>query len=343
MGITRTEAGKEARAYCEEYPTIPSLQLARMLRRDHPKLFSSIEVARCRIRYYRGSHGQDNRDRRNSDGGIIPRVELPKPAPPKWRRHNLPDGCAKWLILADIHAPYFNRPALEIAVAHGKKRGCDGLLLLGDFLDCYMLSSFDKDPRNRTFDVEFVTAGLILDFLAAELKPKRTVWKYGNHEYRYERWMRQRAVELMDVRAVHPGGQVDKDKREDYVHSLSNYLCLAERGITTVDAKHPIDHHALTLLHGDEWQRGMSASVNPARTVYLKGKECCVVAHSHVTSEHTEQSMRGVTVTCWSVGALCDLHPDYAPLNKWNHGFAILETGSEWRIDNLRIVNGKVM
>ena len=217
----------------------------------------------------------------------------------------------------------------------------DGVLILGDLVDCYQLSSFDKDPRNRAFGEELVAVGQILDVIQDRIRPKSTVWKYGNHEYRHERFLFKRAPELLDVRRVRPHGEVETDD-DGALFSFEEYLSTKERGIITIPAKHPLDHGALTILHGDEWQRGMSNSVNPARTAYLRGKECALVAHSHVTSEHTEQSMRGVMVTCWSSGCLCNLHPEWAPINKWNHGVTRLTTGHEWSIDNRRIHGGKV-
>ena len=49
-------------------------------------------------------------------------------------------------------------------------------------------------------------------------------------------------------------------------------------------------------------------------------------------------------VTCWSVGSLCDLHMPYAPLNKTNHGFAILtKNKKEFGVENRRINKGRVM
>ena len=49
-------------------------------------------------------------------------------------------------------------------------------------------------------------------------------------------------------------------------------------------------------------------------------------------------------MACWSTGCLCDLHPRYMPLNKWNHGFAIvdLDTAGGFSVRNFRIIDGKV-
>lgn len=41
---------------------------------------------------------------------------------------------------------------------------------------------------------------------------------------------------------------------------------------------------------------------------------------------------------------MCDLAPDYARLNKWNHGFALVEVrdDGEFDVENLRIVGDTV-
>jgi hypothetical protein len=44
------------------------------------------------------------------------------------------------------------------------------------------------------------------------------------------------------------------------------------------------------------------------------------------------------------VACLCELHPDYMPINKHHHGFAhvrVMDSG-EFEVSNYRIVNGKI-
>ncbi len=43
------------------YPGVPAHQLARMLVRDHPLVFTSFDAARNAIRYRRGASGKRNR------------------------------------------------------------------------------------------------------------------------------------------------------------------------------------------------------------------------------------------------------------------------------------------
>jgi hypothetical protein len=54
--------------------------------------------------------------------------------------------------------------------------------------------------------------------------------------------------------------------------------------------------------------------------------------------------MLGKLITTWSTGCLCNLNPDYMVLNKWNHGFAFVEVGSngDFTVKNHRIYKGRV-
>jgi hypothetical protein len=66
--------------------------------------------------------------------------------------------------------------------------------------------------------------------------------------------------------------------------------------------------------------------------------------HFHQTSEHTEPTISGEIITCWSVGCLCNLHPEYMPLNKWNHGFAeIYNEDGFFNVKNRKIINYKLL
>jgi len=324
--------GEVARDYALKHPHTPSLQLARMLRRDHPALFRNIDTARSAIRYYRGRNGDHDRASLRRSGSGVKHTPLPQPEPSCFGVLDLetyPD-IKRWLLLFDLHVPFQDNRAISTALdwACAKENKCDGLIYGGDLGDCYSLSPWLRDPRRRRFPDEITAIGQVIDHIEERLHPKATVWKAGNHEYRLERYLMQRAAEVFGV--------------EEF--SFPSFLGLKGRNIRFVEAMWPLKYRALTILHGHEWVGGTFVSVNPARTAYLKMHDCTILGNYHRTSEHTEPSAgSGRTVTCWSVGCLCDLHPEYAPLNFWNQGFAALTTGARWRIENKRIVKGEVV
>jgi hypothetical protein len=153
------------------------------------------------------------------------------------------------------------------------------------------------------------------------------VYKFGNHETRYERYMMEHAPEILDLPAM----------------KLPRLLHLKKYGIAYIPANVVMHAGALTILHGHEYGNGISSPVNPARGMFLKANACTLSGHLHQTSANNNANIRGVVTGCWSLGCLCDVHPDYAPLNKWNLGFALMQfDGHDFQIANKRIIDGKV-
>ena len=48
-------------AALDKYPDLPSRTLARLLHKQHPEIYVSVELARTAIRVMRGAHGQEHR------------------------------------------------------------------------------------------------------------------------------------------------------------------------------------------------------------------------------------------------------------------------------------------
>ena len=100
----------------------------------------------------------------------------------------------------------------------------------------------------------------------------------------------------------------------------------------------------LTILHGHELGKSTFSPVNVARGLYTRAKDNAICGHSHQTSHHTEPNINGRVVACWSIGCLSELHPDYAPYNKYNHGFAHIKVFEDetFEVQNFTIINGRV-
>ena len=82
----------------------------------------------------------------------------------------------------------------------------------------------------------------------------------------------------------------------------------------------------------------------PPLGLFLKMGVCSLKAHSHQSSSHTEKKADGKFIQCYSIGCLADLSPDYAPINKYNHGFAVVDVnkGNDFNVTNLRIINDTI-
>lgn len=102
----------------------------------------------------------------------------------------------KWLILPDQHIPYNDKRYWKLIIQVGRKMKPHGILILGDFLDFYPISFHSKDPKRRgDLHVELLEANRHLDELDS-LRAKDKRYQEGNHEFRLQRFIQEKAPEL---------------------------------------------------------------------------------------------------------------------------------------------------
>jgi predicted phosphodiesterase len=233
------------------------------------------------------------------------------------------------LLLADIHIPYHSISALTCAIKYGKNVTVNTILLNGDIMDCYSISKFLKDPRKRSIKYELESTRQFLDVLAKEFPTAKIFWKDGNHERRYENYLKIKAPELLDI--------------EEF--RLDILLGFGARGIEKIDDDKIVMAGKLPILHGHEFSRHSGSGVKPARSALLKAKHCVIVSHLHTTSEDCKNKINGELLTAWSTGCLCELNPEYARINEWNHGFAHIkiDKNGDFNVNNKRIYKGVVL
>jgi predicted phosphodiesterase len=324
-----------ARQYRKFYGAkMPTLKLARIMYKENDLLFDDVEDARFRLRYIEGKAGGAHRGRASVVGSeYVIKEDRPK------NPYSLPDSDetsyepyilegSRVFLMNDIHIPYHSIKALTAAFDFAKKENPDVILLNGDVLDFFGLSRFCKDPKKRSFAGELNTFKEFFQILDKEFPKSKKVLKIGNHEERYAHFLWQKAAELTGV---------DEFELENIIKARAN-------GVEVIKDKRIINYYGLNIIHGHEFSSGFFSPVNVARGLYLRGKTSAIQGHNHQTSEHTESDMNGKITTTWSVGALCELHPAYAPINKWNHGFAMIDAAQDgFDVRNKRIFKGRVL
>ena len=325
--------------YLAKYPDLPSLTLARKIYKENVELFSSLDGVRSAIRTRRGQNGRHHREKIKNKVqtepaqhatamGIANPFFLPETDETEWEPFIIPKAVTRLLVLSDVHLPYHNVEAVTLAMQYGKDNNVNGIMLNGDILDFYGLSSFEKDPRKRRFSAELEMGREFLRVLRKEFEGVPIYYKLGNHEDRYERFLRIKAPELLDIQEFR----------------LDILLKFGELGVQLIDEMRIVQFGRLNIMHGHEFGRSVFSPVNPARGAYMRAKENCIIGHHHQTSSHAEPTMNGKVVNTWSTGCLCELHPAYMPINKWNRGFAYVERedDGDFTVYNHTIIKGKV-
>jgi predicted phosphodiesterase len=300
---------------------------------ENPEVYTTEEHARTIIRTIRGKIGAKNK-KELADKSLVdtkPRPLNPFALPKSYakkRRHVEVKG-TKFLILCDVHIPYQDNEALTVAINEGVRQGCDAVILNGDALDCHMISDFVKDPRKRKFKDELYAMRQFVDTLRGQFPNAHIYYKEGNHEERYWRYMRIKAPELFDIDAF----------------DFASLCHLDKHNITWIDGKSKLNIGKLSIFHGHEFGKQFLPSVNVARGLFMKTKVSALCGHHHQTAEHNERDANGKFITCWGVGCLSELSPDYNPYSKYNHGFAIVEKGTNgnYSVKNLRIHEGQIL
>jgi len=313
--MTKTDLARQA---VEKFPNSSKKTIASYLYKHNPIQFKDEEDARKFVRGVTGSLGKARNDQYTATHKDVYKG-LPKGEKNDFSPFVLQPG--SYGVICDPHVPYHDLHSLPLALERFIMRKIKAIILDGDIIDCYQLSRWDRDPRKRKFSEE---VKMIQSFIR-ELKPDfRIIYKMGNHEERYEKFLIQKAPELFDMEIL----------------AFENIIGLP---IEYVKNKRIIKAGKLNITHGHEFGESVFSPVNPARGLYLRAKASVLAGHYHQTSEHTEADMNGKVTGAFSVGCLCDLNPHYRPLNKWNHGFAVVEhDGEDFEVSNYKIINGKV-
>lgn len=330
MAFKPTLKNKIVREYIVKFPNASNAALARKILKEHPLEFDNTENIRFIIRYVTGNVGEKRkkklvdksliRESRKSNDYLLPESYANEYTPFEIKQSRI-------LIISDLHFPYQNNEAISLALDYGKEKKVDCILINGDLIDFATISRHEKDWRSRNVIQEFEAVKVFFKTLRQHFPNTKIVYKYGNHDERYEKYLYAKAPEIFDM----PEFQ------------LEIILKLGELKIDIVKDKRPIILGKLTVLHGHELF-GMGG-VNPARATFTKTMEDTLVGHYHRTSSHSEPTMNNRLINVHSQGCLCEMHPLFAPINKWNLGFAYVELNiktGEYFLENKKIVKGKV-
>jgi len=313
---------------------MPTAKLARIMYEECPAAFTNIEHARTTLRTIEGKSGEsaaksvkDKSFFTNKNRPTQPYI-LPKSDEESFELFHI-KGHKKGFIINDVHLPYHSIPALTAAIDFARKEKPDFIFLNGDVVDFHAISFFQKDPRKARISEELKVLQDFIAELHKIFKGAKIYYKFGNHEERYDSFLYKKAHELKGV-------------EEFELEAIIQKRC---PNVTIIRDKRIVVMNGLPFVHGHEMGRGVFNPVNAARGLFLQTKHSAVKGDCHTTSEHTEPNIFGKIMTTYSIGCLCGLTPKWLPINKWNHGFGMIDVSerNKYKLRNYRIYNGEVM
>jgi predicted phosphodiesterase len=244
-----------------------------------------------------------------------------------------PPKVTKIMVCPDAHHPYVDKRAWKTFLVACKDIKPDVLVIIGDFADCYAVSSHAKDPsRKSKLKWEIDQVNKALDQISA-LGIKRVIFCEGNHETRLTRFIASEASTLYGMLEI------------------SQVLKIKERGWEWVPYNDWIRIGKISFTH-DVGRCG----ANAGRQSLADFGSNLVFGHTHRGSVTYAGTTEGDTHVCLNVGWLGDFDSiDYKhkamARREWTHGFGYCEqteNGVTWCnfipiIKGRCVVDGKVI
>ncbi len=217
-----------------------------------------------------------------------------------------------------------DKRAWNVLLEAGRHLKPDTIIVMGDFIDCYAVSSHQKNPANRVSIEDEIAAGnAALDQLEA-LGATRLVYIEGNHESRMPRYIADRAPE---IHAIAP--------------TIRNLLRVDERGWEWVPYR---DHITIGKCHytHDLGKAGDNAHVDARK----RFESNVVMAHVHKLGASYGGNLKGETHVGVCAGWLgsaadCEYLSRAQAMSGWQLGFCTtaMESDGTTHIQTHPIIN----
>lgn len=241
------------------------------------------------------------------------------------------------VLYGDTHGQYIDEEAEAVLLAVLRDMQPDAVVHVGDAVDCYTISSFDKDPsRKEDLQSEIDHARRHLAQVRAVVPDAHFRLLEGNHEDRLRRaiWGSERAMrQIVTLRVF-----------QEAV-TWPNLLQLDDLGIEWVPSNaQPVQDlfPKFILKHGTVVRKWSGWSAKGEWERYGKSGAS---GHTHRLGTFFHRDWNGNHV--WvETGCLCDLDPDYVRDPDWQNGFVVASferTTGAFQIEPVYIHRGRAV
>lgn len=228
---------------------------------------------------------------------------------------NVPGKSWQMVVVAnDFHVPFHDERALGLLLTFVRKEKPERLILAGDFMDFWEISSFDKTPRaGKELTAEIRIGRQILRSLRRTLPSARITWIEGNHEFRLRKYLIKNARELYNL----PGLSVPELFGLDGL-AIEFVPCQegASRFIDTFTrvGKLRVGHFAKVSKHGGY---AAKALVEDKGVSLLQG-------HTHRFGAHARTMADGQILLGIENLSMCSPMQSYVSRPNWQAGFSVI-------------------
>jgi UDP-2,3-diacylglucosamine pyrophosphatase LpxH len=231
-------------------------------------------------------------------------------------------SAATAVILGDLHAPHFDPKAFSVACQITAAIGPDAIVLNGDIIDNYQVSSYDRDPRRLTeFDKDLASARECLCDIRNCAHDASIYYTEGNHEKRLTtfKWRNPSVSSLAALTVPH-------------------LLDFGSLGIRWVPDQERLFFGGWLVMHGN---KVAAKAGNTAHRMMERYGLSGISGHTHRFAQVT-RSYYNHQMTWVEGGCLCSLNMEYVDCPDWTHGFVVMHSdGGEVWPELVAIKNGR--
>lgn len=131
-------------------------------------------------------------------------------------------------LIPDAHIPYHSERRLRELL--DRIRGSDVIVIMGDLIDAYSVSNFDKNPlRKERMPEEFEEARRWLRIIRDENPTAEIHFIDGNHEERFKRYLIRQAPALLGLKGMSVKEQLELDDLYIIHHDSDGFDCYGVR------------------------------------------------------------------------------------------------------------------
>jgi len=235
-----------------------------------------------------------------------------------------PGELERIFLYPDVHRPFHDKLAWNTALRAAQSWKPHTVVILGDFVDCYSISDYDRDARRlHQLQDEIADANVGLDEIES-LGAKRVIFIAGNHEDRLSRHLLRHSPALLNS------------------ISIPQLLRIQERGWTYVPYRQHAKVGKLYVTH----DVGFSG-VNAARSTGAAFGHSAAFGHTHLVSVFYWGSLTGERHVVANLGWLGDVeaasYAHEAKKTAWQHAFGAVDMFADgsFQLQAIPIVRGR--
>lgn len=206
------------------------------------------------------------------------------------------EGITKTLVLSDLHCPYQRDDILSIVEKH--KDEIDTLVLGGDVIDCYSISSYPTlEPRPLV--TEMASCHRLLKGIQDIIPDVKKIIIKGNHELRWEKYLGNMKSE------------VNKLHSANILHEIVKGFEQHDRQAGTITTYEPLDYEVINdwyclvgdmiVCHPLSFSRVAAKTAEMALNYFVeRGVEfnSVLIAHTHKISSCFKYGKHAVEIGC---------------------------------------------